>query len=117
MKLHDLKPARGRSRPSGGWPEALVGGGARPPVRGPRARAPGQHQARVRGRPDPAHRRTPKAKGFKNPFRIEYTVINLDGLDAFEAGSEVTPETLRTRGLCTSTVWSRCSAGASSPNR
>ena len=47
----------------------------------------------------PLTRRTPKLKGFKNPFRIEYTIINLDGLDDFEAGSEVTPETLRARGL------------------
>jgi large subunit ribosomal protein L15 len=44
-------------------------------------------------------RRTPKQKGFKNPFRVEYHVVNLDTLDVFEAGGEVSPETLRARGL------------------
>jgi len=44
-------------------------------------------------------RRTPKAKGFKNPFRVEYAVVNLDVLDAFDAGTEVDPGTLRSRGL------------------
>ena len=47
----------------------------------------------------PLHRRTPKAKGFKNPFRIEYHVVNLTTLDAFDANAEVTPDTLRERGL------------------
>jgi large subunit ribosomal protein L15 len=47
----------------------------------------------------PLHRRTPKAKGFKNPFRVEYHVVNLDTLDTFDAGSEVDPATLRARGL------------------
>ena len=44
-------------------------------------------------------RRTPKPKGFKNPFRVEYHVVNLDTLEAFETGGEVSPETLRARGL------------------
>jgi large subunit ribosomal protein L15 len=47
----------------------------------------------------PLHRRTPKAKGFNNPFRVEYHVVNLDTLELFDAGSEVTPATLRARGL------------------
>ena len=42
--------------------------------------------------------RIPKLKGFKNPFRVEYNVINLDTLEAFE-GDVVTPETLRSVGL------------------
>jgi large subunit ribosomal protein L15 len=47
----------------------------------------------------PIARRTPKAKGFKNPFRVEYVVINLDSLDGFEGGATVDPDTLRARGL------------------
>ena len=46
----------------------------------------------------PLSRRVPKLKGFKNPFRIEYTVVNLDALEAFD-GTEVTPDTLRGKGL------------------
>src|SRR5581483_568546 len=42
---------------------------------------------------------TPKVKGFKNPFRVEYHVVNLSTLEPFDANSEVTPETLRARGL------------------
>jgi large subunit ribosomal protein L15 len=47
----------------------------------------------------PLMRRTPKAKGFKNPFRVEYVVVNLDTLETFDAGAEVSPDTLRARGL------------------
>ena len=45
------------------------------------------------------HRRTPKARGFNNPFRVEYHVVNLELLDSFDAGADVNPETLRERGL------------------
>jgi large subunit ribosomal protein L15 len=47
----------------------------------------------------PLHRRVPK-RGFHNPFREEYEVVNLDTLaDRFDAGVEITPEVLRERGL------------------
>ena len=47
----------------------------------------------------PLHRRVPK-RGFTNPFRVEYAVVNLDTLvEVFDAGSDVTPELLRERGL------------------
>ena len=47
----------------------------------------------------PLHRRVPK-RGFHNPFRVEYAVVNLDTLgEVFEAGSAVTPDVLRERGL------------------
>jgi large subunit ribosomal protein L15 len=47
----------------------------------------------------PLHRRVPK-RGFHNPFRVEYAVVNLDTLgEVFDAGSAVTPEVLRERGL------------------
>src|SRR6201989_691049 len=47
----------------------------------------------------PLHRRVPK-RGFHNPFRVEYAVVNLDTLsELFEAGTVVTPELLRERGL------------------
>ena len=47
----------------------------------------------------PLHRRLPK-RGFHNPFRVEYAVVNLDTLaERFEAGATVTPDLLRERGL------------------
>ena len=47
----------------------------------------------------PLHRRVPK-RGFRNPFRTEYAVINLDALgDRFDAGTVVTPDLLRDLGL------------------
>ena len=47
----------------------------------------------------PLHRRVPK-RGFNNIFRVEYAVVNLDTLvEVFDAGSDVTPELVRERGL------------------
>src|ERR1041384_7365511 len=47
----------------------------------------------------PLHRRVPK-RGFHNPFRVEYAVVNLDTLaEQFDAGSVVTPELMREKGL------------------
>ena len=47
----------------------------------------------------PIHRRLPK-RGFHNPFRTEYVVVNLDTLaERFDAGTEVTPELLRERKI------------------
>src|SRR5215212_11598780 len=51
----------------------------------------------------PLHRRVPK-RGFHNPFRTEYAVVNLDALaEQFDADTVVTPELLRERGLINST--------------
>ena len=46
----------------------------------------------------PLHMRVPKLKGFNNPFRVEYQVINLDTIEGSEL-DEVTPETLHAKGL------------------
>jgi large subunit ribosomal protein L15 len=51
----------------------------------------------------PLHRRVPK-RGFHNPFRVEYAVVNLDTLaERFEEGMTITPELLRERGLAPTT--------------
>ncbi len=46
----------------------------------------------------PLHRRLPK-RGFTNIFRKDYRTVNVERLNAFEAGSVVTPETLQEAGL------------------
>jgi large subunit ribosomal protein L15 len=49
----------------------------------------------------PIYRRVPK-RGFTNArFRVDYTIVNVDTLEAFEAGSVVDLETLLARGLAT----------------
>ena len=47
----------------------------------------------------PLQRRLPKLKGFRNPNRVEFTVINVGRLDVFESGAVVTPADLRDAGL------------------
>jgi large subunit ribosomal protein L15 len=47
----------------------------------------------------PLHRRVPK-RGFHNPFRVEYAVVNLDALaERFAEGADVTPDLMRAIGL------------------
>ena len=47
----------------------------------------------------PLIKRLPRKRGFVNIFRIEYSVVNLDKLNIFESGSEVTPEKLVAMGI------------------
>jgi len=46
----------------------------------------------------PLQRRLPK-RGFHNPFRAEFTVVNLGQLETFPSGSEITPELLAGKGF------------------
>ena len=100
MKVHDLQPAPGAKTPRRRVGRGIAGKGGKTAGRGTKGQgARNNISPRFEGGQTPLHRRTPKAKGFKNPFRVEYHVVNLDTLDAFDAGSEVTPETLREHGL------------------
>ena len=100
MKLHDLKPAPGSKRPKRRVGRGIGGKGGKTAGRGSKGQgARGTVSPRFEGGQTPLHRRTPKSKGFTNPFRVEYHVVNLDTLEDFDAGSEVTPETLRDQGL------------------
>jgi large subunit ribosomal protein L15 len=47
----------------------------------------------------PLIKRLPRKRGFTNIFRTEYTTVNIGQLSGFDAGSEVTPETLVSRGI------------------
>ncbi|HTL85952.1 MAG TPA: 50S ribosomal protein L15 [Acidimicrobiia bacterium] len=100
MKIHDLKPAPGSRKPKRRVGRGIGGKGGKTAGRGSKGQgARGQVPAGFEGGQTPLHRRTPKAKGFNNPFRIEYHVVNLSTLDAFDANAEVSPDTLRRRGL------------------
>src|SRR2546421_10771445 len=100
MKVHDLKPAPGSKHKKQRVARGI--GGRRGKTAGTGTKGQGTRDTikpGFEGGQTPLSRRTPKLKGVKNPVRIEDTVINLDHLDGLEAGSEVTPETLRARGL------------------
>ena len=100
MKVHDLKPAPGSTKERRRVGRGIGGKGGKTAGRGSKGQgARGTVSPRFEGGQTPIHRRTPKAKGFTNPFRVEYHVVNLDTLDGFDAGAEVTPDTLRAQGL------------------
>jgi|SRR5690348_15673609 large subunit ribosomal protein L15 len=100
MKIHDLKPAPGSHRPKKRVGRGIGGKGGKTAGRGSKGQgARGTVPAGFEGGQTPLHRRTPKAKGFTNPFRIEYHVVNLSALEDFDAGTEVNPDVLRGRGL------------------
>ena len=99
MKVHDLKPAPGSTRRRKRVGRGIAGKGGKTAGRGTKGQgARNNINPRFEGGQTPLHRRTPKAKGFKNPFRVEYQALNLDVLD--QSGlDEVTPETLHAKGL------------------
>jgi large subunit ribosomal protein L15 len=100
MKIHDLVPAPGSRRDARRVGRGIGGKGGKTAGRGSKGQgARGSVPVRFEGGQTPLHRRTPKARGFNNPFRVEYHVVNLELLDGFDAGAEVTPESLRERGL------------------
>ena len=100
MKIHDLKPAPGSKRAARRVGRGIGGKGGKTAGRGSKGQgARGQVAARFEGGQTPISRRTPKAKGFRNPFRVEYAVVNLDTLETFDADSTVGPDELRARGL------------------
>jgi large subunit ribosomal protein L15 len=100
MKVHDLKPAAGSRRAPKRIARGIGGKGGKTAGRGSKGQgARDTVKPGFEGGQTPLHRRTPKAKGFNNPFRVEYHVVNLDTLEGLDAGSEVSPATLRARGL------------------
>jgi large subunit ribosomal protein L15 len=100
VKIHDLKPADGSRRPRRRVGRGIGGKGGKTAGRGSKGQgARDTVKPGFEGGQTPLMRRTPKAKGFKNPFRIEYVVVNLDTLETFDASSTVDPDALRARGL------------------
>ena len=99
LKVHHLRPAPGahKAKTRVGRGEGSKGKTAGRGTKGTRAR---------RGVPEsfeggqmPLHMRVPKLKGFRNPFRTEFQVVNLDRLAAlFPDGGEVDPDVLAAKG-------------------
>ena len=100
MKIHDLAPPPGSKTKRRRVGRGIAGKGGKTAGRGSKGSgARGSVSPRFEGGQTPIHRRTPKSKGFKNPFRVEYVVINLEHLDDFDAGAVVDPGVLRSHGL------------------
>jgi large subunit ribosomal protein L15 len=101
MKLHELKPAEGSrherkrlGRGIGSGQGKTAGKGHK----GQKARSGGGVRIGFEGGQTPLFRRLPK-RGFTNINRKEYAVVNLDALNRFEEGTEVTPELLIETGV------------------
>ena len=102
MSLNNLRPPRGAKHSKkrvGRGPGSGHGVTAARGDKGAKSRSGFRYKRGFEGGQMPLHRRVPK-RGFHNPFRVEYAVVNLDTLaEVFDAGSAVTPELLRQRGL------------------
>jgi large subunit ribosomal protein L15 len=99
LKVHHLRPAPGAHKPKTrvGRGEGSKGKTAGRGTKGTKARY--QVPAAFEGGQMPLHMRVPKLKGFTNPFRTEYQVVNLSKLaELFPSGGEVTPEVLVAKG-------------------
>ena len=102
MSLNNLRPPRGAKHAKkrvGRGPGSGHGKTAARGHKGAKSRSGFRFKRGFEGGQMPLHRRVPK-RGFNNIFRVEYAVVNLDVLaEVFDAGSEVTPDVLRQRGL------------------
>jgi large subunit ribosomal protein L15 len=99
LKLHHLRPAPGAKTPKTrvGRGEGSKGKTAGRGTKGTKAR--NQVPASFEGGQMPIHMRLPKLKGFKNPFKVEFQVVNLDRIgELFPDGGEVTVQELVNRG-------------------
>ncbi len=101
MELNTIKPPRGsrkkvkrlgRGRGSGHGKTSCRG------AKGQRSRSGNKSARGYEGGQMPLQRRVPK-RGFTNIFRTEYEVVNVETLNSFESGAEVTPESLSEKGI------------------
>ena len=102
MGLNNLRPPTGMKHPKKRIGRGQGSGNGKTAGRGhkgAKSRSGFKFKRGFEGGQMPLHRRVPK-RGFHNPFRVEYEVVNLDMLGVkFDAGTTVTPDLLRERGL------------------
>ena len=102
MRQDELSPAAGSKkdqkrvgRGDGSGHGSFSGRGCK----GQKARAGYRTKRGFEGGQMPLTKRSPQKRGFFNNFRIEYNLVNLDELNQFESGSEITPGLLAAAGL------------------
>ena len=101
MKLHELKPAEGSRKVRNRVGRGTSSGNGKTSGRGQKgqnSRSGGGVRLGFEGGQTPLFRRLPK-RGFTNVNRKEYAVVNLDVLNRFEDGTEVTPVVLVEAGI------------------
>ncbi len=101
MKLHHLRPAENSTRPRKRMGRGKAAGQGKTAGRGTKGWG-ARHNPKpgFEGGQMPLQRRLPKLKGFSNPNRVEWAVVNVDRIgQAFDAGAAVTPEELLGRGF------------------
>jgi large subunit ribosomal protein L15 len=106
VKLHHLKPAEGARKDRKRMGRGRAAGQGKTAGRGTKGyKAKHNQMLGFEGGQMPLQRRLPKLKGFTNPNRVEFSVVNVERLaQAFEAGAQVTPEVLQERGLARRSV-------------
>jgi len=101
MKLHELEPANGSRKERNRVGRGIATGNGKTSGRGhkgQKARSGGGVRPGFEGGQNPLYRRIPK-RGFTNINRKEYAIVNLDVLNRFEEGTEVTPALLVETGV------------------
>ncbi|MFC3885311.1 50S ribosomal protein L15 [Bacillus songklensis] len=101
MKLHELKPAEGSRKERNRVGRGIGSGNGKTSGKGHKgqnARSGGGVRPGFEGGQTPLFRRLPK-RGFTNINRKEFAIVNLDTLNRFEDGTEVTPELLIETGV------------------
>ncbi len=101
MKLHELRAVKGATKArkrKGRGTASGQGTTAGRGMNGQKSRSGGGVRPGFEGGQMPLYRRIPK-RGFTNIWRTEYTILNVRDLDRFDAGTVVTPQLLKERGL------------------
>ena len=100
LKLHHLRPAPGANATKNRVGRGEAGKGGKTAGRGTKGtKARNQVPAHFEGGQLPLHMRVPKMKGFKNPFKVEFQVVNLDKLgELFPEGGTVSVDDLVAKG-------------------
>ncbi len=104
MKAHELKPGEGAVKSRKRVGRGIAAGQGKTAGRGTKgqkARSGGGVRPYFEGGQLPLVRKIPFARGvgFRDPWRVQFTPVNLNRLAAFQEGSEVTPETLAEAGI------------------
>ena len=100
MKVHDLQPSPGAKTPRRRVGRGIAGKGGKTAGRGTKGQgARSKIAPRFEGGQTPLHRRTPKAKGFKNPFRAEIFAVNVGALEKRFSSGTVDVAALHAAGM------------------
>ena len=106
LKLNNIGAPRGANRDNKRRGRGIGSGQGKTGGRGhkgQKARSGGGVRPGFEGGQNPLIKKLPQKRGFVNPFRVEYAIINVGTLNSFEAGTEITPEFLVEHNLIKNT--------------